>query len=185
MGWKLKGKRGIRTGAVLAVLVLAAGGLLLWGRVPSTADRVRRAQAALDTLARDFALAKEHSGQDLREINANNCSECPCKGGRQLRGLSNADPCAGNWNKALMRLYRLSLGQARVPDQLLRDPWGSPFLLHENEGTEGLPPCTPDTITSVGPDGIQGTGDDLTRDIPLAHCPKEDGPSARVRDHAP
>ncbi|MFZ5426240.1 MAG: hypothetical protein ACOZEN_04660 [Thermodesulfobacteriota bacterium] len=121
-------------------------------------------------LAADFYLAKEKTGKTLTDINKNNCSECPCKGGRQLKGLSNSDQCAGNWNKALFRVYKTIHGRAAVPENFLRDPWGSPYLIHEKEGEPGYPPCTEDTITSAGPDGIQGTPDDLVQKIPNNFC---------------
>jgi hypothetical protein len=87
-----------------------------------------------------------------------------------LRYMRNDDQCTSNWNKVLLRVYRNILGKDRIPDRFLRDPWGSPFLLNENEGEVGLPPCSPDIITSVGHDGIHGTADDIAIEVAPFFC---------------
>ena len=167
MPLRLKGSITIAAFASLA-MALACGAAFLFRGRPEV--KVETARAHMYQLAADFYLAKEKTGKTLTEINKNNCSECPCKGGRQLKGLSNSDQCAGNWNKALFRIYKTIHGRSAIPENFLRDPWGSPYLIHEKEGEQGYPPCTEDTITSAGPDGIQDTPDDLIQKIPNNLC---------------
>ena len=55
---------------------------------------------------------------------------------------------------------------------MLRDPWGSPYTLDENEREGGPTDCRLDTIRSAGPDGIWGNSDDGGYAVPLSRdCP--------------
>jgi len=54
------------------------------------------------------------------------------------------------------------------------DPWGSPYLISENEGEGGVGNCSRDLIYSMGPNKIfqWGGGDDVTYNVSLAFCAK-------------
>ncbi len=67
------------------------------------------------------------------------------------RDLRNSDGiCFKNWKKALDKIAKAA---NKDLSHLERDPWGSPYILDENEGEWNSNYCRKDTIKSVGPDG--------------------------------
>ena len=61
----------------------------------------------------------------------------------------------------------------RTLERLVRDPWGSPYLLNENEGESPDFPCLPDAVVSAGQNGLFGDADDIVAAVPNAFCPKD------------
>ena len=120
----------------------------------------------LNSIAKD---ARNITGKTIREITLNDCSACICKD--DLRNISSTKSCFLNWSNALG--YLKNHAGVQNIDELWRDPWGSPYLLDENEREGGPSDCRSDTITTAGADGIYGTGDDIGLLIPLyiSSCP--------------
>jgi hypothetical protein len=91
-----------------------------------------------------------------------------------LRNTSSV--CYTNWTAVLTGVQNNTNGLVAGLTRLTRDPWGSPYLVDENQGEGALPAgCSNvDSIKSVGPDGTNGTSDDVTSPvaIPLSSvCP--------------
>lgn len=182
-GWALpedrfqaRALRRARTALVVLVVALAATILLsetMARRTRQFAAAVtleRQRNEAADALA-DFAAlahrAKVKTGQTLVAITGSNCSRCGCDG-RDLRTVESGDVCPRQWDRALARIGQAAGASPKELRRLARDPWGSPYLLNENEGESADFPFEPDTIASPGQNGLAGDADDITLAVPNA-----------------
>ncbi len=162
------------------LVVISIIGILSSVVLASLNDAKMRAQYTVAQqemkLVSDATFLIEPGTTALRLITGSNCSMCACAfawgGPPDLRGLPLAAQCMSDWQRALSRIDVASPVINNI-EPLLRDPWGSPYLLNENEG-EYTPPCTyQDSITSAGPDGVFWSSDDFTILIPFrtSGCP--------------
>ena len=170
-----------RTALLLVVAILAAG--IVGGDAMArkrrefaaavTLERQRtEAAAALADLAELADRAKKISGRPLVAVTGENCTRCGCDG-RDLRVVPAGDVCVRKWDAALARIGRMTGASPAELAGLARDPWGSPYLLNENEGESPDLPCVPDAFASAGQNGLAGDGDDIVVTVPNAQCPKE------------
>jgi hypothetical protein len=160
--------------AFLTVVVLAVG--MLWGpqsygkwKDHVNEGRVRTTQGVLTEMASLALNAKKASEKTLLQLTGETCTECDCKNSKNLHVLYQFDGCSLRWEKAITAIYKAATGREDVPERFLRDPWGAPFALNENEG-EVKGECTPDVIRTAGPDGILNTADDIGVAVPTAFC---------------
>ena len=131
--------------------------------------RKARANADLDTIVKAIVMAQGESGQALLKITGYGCSSCYCSSVSNLINVPASHTCYTGWKKAITKIADASIFYSDVQN-LDRDPWGSPYLLDENE-TEGGN-CGADTLRSAGPDGIQSTADDISKPVPKSgFCP--------------
>ncbi len=133
-----------------------------------------------------FEVAHTYDGRVMLHITDHTCTMCACRNYSQNSGLpiwtvrddpppgdtSLATRCIENWRNALERINELSPGVALNADGLLYDPWGSPYLLDENELEFDHNRCRRDSIRSAGRDGIYDTSDDYIIYLPFrsAEC---------------
>jgi len=127
-----------------------------------------KARVEIDLFMKASSIAQGESAKRLSEITTNDCSACVCSG--DLRNISSSNSCYVNWSNALTAIQNSTNGLV-ANLKMTRDPWGSPYLLDENEREGGPADCRSDTITTAGPDGQSGTGDDMGFLIPLATSP--------------
>jgi prepilin-type N-terminal cleavage/methylation domain-containing protein len=126
-----------------------------------------RAKARTARVASDFHqiqiqidIARDQNKATVLQITGNNCSDCPFRNGQSVNGQTTNLPALNtSWQK---------LGFPSSP----KDPWGTPYLLDENEG-ESAGDCRYDQLFSAGPNGIDevGGGDDITTNITHWVCP--------------
>lgn len=176
--------------AMLATSLLVVAAIVAWDaaatrnrafvaavRLEETRSVARRTVAALAEWAGE---AKRRRKASLVDLTGENCTLCGCED-RDLRALPPGDKCARKWDQAATRLAeaagRPAPAPAIGPEGAIRDPFGSPYLLNENE-RETPSACDPDTIASAGQDGIMGTEDDITARVPNLYCP--DPPADRT-----
>lgn len=124
-----------------------------------------RTKARSAKLAADFKIirdtieyAQHEQGKVLKDITGSSCSDCSCRppGVTQpLNTLPDSHVCITLYKNWLRKLG-LSTG--------LRDPWGSPYFLDENEYEYVADPCRRDLLRSAGPDKNFGGTDDLDSD---------------------
>lgn len=158
------------------LVVIAMIGLLssvIFASLNSTRKKAAYAkvQAELDQFRKAAIIAQGESGKTLIEITASNCSACSCTG-RDVKNIPTSDQCYILWVSALTKIQNATGGIVSGLDKMTRDPWNSPYGLDENEREGGPTDCRLDYITTVGPDGIYGTGDDLGVSIPHSRtCP--------------
>jgi hypothetical protein len=128
------------------------------------------AQNALEALAELALAAKKATGAPLLAATGENCTSCGCQD-RDLRVVPEGDVCRRKWRAALTRLGAAASASPATLERLARDPWGSPYLLNENEGESPDFPCLPDVAVSAGQNGLFGDADDITVAVPNAFCP--------------
>ncbi len=126
------------------------------------ASKIAKATADLRQLLSVINTAREMANATMLTIDGSNCSYCSYCPSGDLRDVAEASTCAqgmlGQWND----FYTAAGMPARTT--VLRDPWGSPYQMDENEGEAFV--NAPDKIWSVGPDGVRGTSDDINLNIP-------------------
>ncbi len=148
-----------------------------------SASRVRagnaKARADMYQFIKAVSVAQGESGKTLLTMSSNggstvpNCSLCVASCTGDLRNTSSV--CYTNWTAVLSGVQTNTNGIVAGLTRLARDPWGSPYLVDENQGEGGVGACSNvDSIKSVGPDGTNGTSDDVASPIaiPLSSvCP--------------
>ncbi|WP_428567584.1 MAG: hypothetical protein ACP59X_08095 [Solidesulfovibrio sp. DCME] len=167
-----------RARAVLLVGVVVLSAAILLGEAMAKRTRQFAAAVALERQRREAAAAladiaglaqaaKAATGRSLIDITGSNCSLCGCDG-RDLRNAPEGDICVRKWHAALERIGQAAAAGPGRLARLARDPWGSPYLLNENEGESADFPFEPDTIATAGQNGLAGDADDIVLAVPLA-----------------
>lgn len=136
--------------ATVAVLVINPAEQLKNARIKST-------QTSLNQLADTINQIKGLSEQSLFQITGSNCSRCVC-----VAPIDQHAPCIANWNSALVKITAVGTSTAVTGDlrgSFVRDAFGNPYLLDENEGEAGG--CNRDLLRSAGPDHTYNTSDDI------------------------
>lgn len=154
---------------ILASVVLAS---LSQSRMKA---KVARMQAEVHNLQSSINIERYGQSKTTFQLTGSSCSACAFPIGGSINGNASAlATLATAWGK---------LGLSESP----LDPWGSPYLIDENEGEGGASDCRYDWIISVGPDGILqsgiGTngvmqGDDYEKDLPFFNCTSPSGSPA-------
>jgi len=143
---------------VVAIIGLLASIILV--SVGSARDKARRAKVSEDFFQIRNAIEMARNAQDkvLLRITGSGCSDCAC---RDDVDLSNPDAaCIASMTNFFNKI--------NLP--LVKDPWGSPYLMDENESETPLDPCRRDGLRSAGPDRFFGNSDDIYLAIPFYLC---------------
>lgn len=121
--------------------------------------RTAKLEAETETLVRAVIMGRELKGKALRFITGTGCSDCSCRGGIELNNLDETHACIVRMHLTFDRIAEA--GQTDL-GTFFEDPWGSPYLIDENEQETG---CTRDNLRSAGPDAILLTADDISLDV--------------------
>lgn len=153
---------------VIAMIGVIAGIALV--SLSSVRDKARtsRVKTEMKTLVNAFTLAQGGRPGTMLQVTGSSCSDCSCRIGG-LPGVSDSHACMVAWQNVLSRvaLYQNEYGIAAFK----RDPWGSPYLLDENEQEAGAADCRYDSFRSAGPDGAGYSADDVIVSVPHIACP--------------
>ena len=150
---------------VITILGLLLSVFLSAFREARIASKYTVAEAEMEQIAKAMSVAEDFT-DPIKDITGSNCSGCSCKETSDppvysLRDLPDSHPCVEDWRNALANIADKSVFLEDY-ESLVRDPWGAPYVLHENEleRPEGDPkgPCTGDWLRTVGPDGILDNG---------------------------
>lgn len=166
---------------VISIISLLSSVVISAVGTARTKARIQKATTEMATFAKVVSFAQGESGKTLLTMSANggasisNCSQCvaTCANPNVLSNVPVSNTCFIEWTKVLagVKMNAGTFGDSLGGMQ--RDPWGSPYLVDQNQGESGL--CANrDAIKSVGPDGINSTGDDIDYSLymPLgATCP--------------
>ncbi len=153
---------------VIAIISLLAAIVLV--SLSKARDRARyaRAQLEMSQIVKAIELARSNQDKVLKDVteNPSMCSDCNCRG-RDLSSLAPGDACLTDLTN--------TFGKLGLP--LMKDPWGTPYLIDENEYEFLGNPCRRDTINSAG----------LNRFYPFTNCDDaecihhdDDGPTLKV-----
>ena len=155
---------------VIAIIgILSAVILATFTTVRNKASMSRMYAEALQ-LSKAITISQSDSGKTLMQMTGNGCSVCvaTCTA-TDLRNTNNT--CYAQWVSDLGKIQAAADTDVQGITNFSRDPWGSPWLLDENEGEYVATPCRADTITSAGADGIRSTADDYTFTLPYSSGP--------------
>lgn len=127
-------------GILAAVVIVAYTGIQ---------DRARAAKIQADekSLVKAIISARDSTGKTLLDITGNiwtadNCYSQP--NGTDLAALPVADACWATYLQALEDISIASGSNVRN----MKDPWGRPYYIDENEGEDTVSPCQEDIIAS-------------------------------------
>lgn len=88
--------------------------------------------------------------QNLIDITGNTCSDCICRNFDFISPIAGpAQACIDRWEMILNAIKATSEIDLNF---MGTDPWGSPYLVDENEGEQAGNYCRKDTLFSAGPD---------------------------------
>jgi prepilin-type N-terminal cleavage/methylation domain-containing protein len=156
------------------LVVVAIIGILAAVILPSLSKARERAmdvkaRTSLIQIRTMVNIAQLYSGNVLKNITLSTCSTCSCPTGTDLSTLSEDNSCVVQWRTVV---DRISVAAGGVNGSgFYTDPWGSPYLIDENEGENPSNLCRKDNLGSVGPDKIKTTSDDIFIGLPLLNCP--------------
>ncbi len=128
--------------------------------------RYSRAESDISKFIGAVTIAQLQTGQTVGQITGSWNSGSNCSSG-DLKNSTGS--CYTTWISSRDAISATIPGQVDL-NSIDRDPWGSPYVLNENEGENSADPCVYDTITTVGPDGLFGTEDDKDYQIPFSGC---------------
>ncbi len=120
-------------------------------------------EADLDVVAKAIYIGREKEKSTLINITGHTCSDCVCRDENFISPLSaNAQTCVTRWDE-IMAVLKSSTD---IDISFLEtDPWGSPYLVDENEGEFPDNYCRKDTLFSAGPDRLhEASGEDAIGD---------------------
>ena len=125
---------------------------------------------AMELMQKDLAVVelainvgRLQTQQNLIDITGNSCSDCVCRNFDFISPIAGpAQACIDRWDMILNALKASSEIDLTFMDA---DPWGSPYLVDENEGEMAGNYCRRDTLFSAGPDRRhEASGEDATGD---------------------
>jgi len=153
---------------VIAIIGLLASVVLVAVNNARDNSRITKAKDDMDQLLKAMQLAQLETGKELRLVTGSNCSDCNCRN-RDIRNVPTTDSCYISWANVVTRV-KSAIKDSGVSDfsAPMRDPWGSPYCLDENERENSPTNCTPDSFRSAGPDGLRGNSDDISLIVPLS-----------------
>lgn len=127
---------------IVVIGILAAITIVAYSGVQ---DRAHKAKIASDIRQLTMAVhaARESTGKNLRDVTLSSSTGSQCwykANDTDLAALPDTDSCISNYKLALDRISAAS--SANLSN--LRDPWGRPYLIDENEGEGGG--CGRDTV---------------------------------------
>lgn len=146
---------------VVAIIGLLASIALVSLMNTRQTARSARVNADFHQIQTQIELARVLKSKTVLQITGNGCSDCAFRDGQPIRSHAAADlaALALSWN---------NLGFATSPT----DPWGTPYMMDENEHESGIDDCRHDQVWTAGPNGIDdgGGGDDIAYNINFFLC---------------
>ncbi|MBL8159939.1 type II secretion system protein [Candidatus Saccharibacteria bacterium] len=114
--------------------------------------RVAKVNSDLRLLEKAIMAARENSGETLFQITGNGCTRCACpySGGNTTpyNTLAKTHACWTNYYDALTDIGNAA--ETNLSELRDGDPWGTPYILDENELELSASDCRRDQISSAG-----------------------------------
>ena len=134
-------------GVLSAVVLAGLGAARERARTNATYSDLRQIIIAIEA-------ARANTGNTLTEITGSSCSECQCRGANMQSAQ-----CLNRMQLSFNRIDAASGGMlAGFIANGFSDPWGSTYLMNENEGEGSYCGGGRDALISAGPDKAHGTG---------------------------
>ncbi len=115
--------------------------------------------------------AKVQKKLTIAQLSGTYCTECACRNVGSLRDLPTSHACTTTYLSTMAKLNSSTDGIYTFKT-IPKDPWGSPYLINENEGETGYPggTCYTDSIASAGPNGLYYDTDDVVHNVQDTIC---------------
>ncbi len=131
--------------------------------------KIAKARADMQQFLKIVQVAQGESGKTLMQITGSGCSACSvCWGAGDLRNVPATNGCYAAWVNILNTVESAAVGTVSGIKKLTRDPWGSPYVVDENEKEFGPNDCRLDSFCSPADNGIAGDSDDICFEVPLS-----------------
>ncbi len=155
-----KGFTLIETLVVVSIIGLLASIALVGLRNARTKALTTRVSADLVQIQKQIDVTRLRRNATVLQITGSGCSDCASRDTKVINNASNMTTLQNSWRQ---------LGFGDSP----RDPWGTPYLIDENELEAGSNDCRYDSVWSAGPNGINNAGvvDDIQANITHFVCP--------------
>lgn len=148
---------------VIAIIGILASTVLVTHNISQKKLKTSTTQQDINQIYSSIIITQYIHNDVLKNITGNGCSDCVCRGIDDLSILPDDHQCILNWENVASKI-RMPFG--------MRDGWGSPYLVDENEFEFPADPCRLDLLRSAGSDKTIGGGDDISVSIPFysAQC---------------
>ena len=143
---------------VIAIIGLLASIVLIFFPRAMEKAKITKTQREIKQIYESIIIAQYTYDDVLKNITRNSCSECACRDIGDLSTLPDDHQCILNWENVATKI--------NFPNEV-RDAWGSPYLIDENELEFPSNPCRQDFLLSAGPDKKRGGIDDIIIWIPF------------------
>jgi len=157
---------------VIAIIGILASVVLASLNSARTKSYITKAKMDMNQIVKAMTIAQGESGKYLMDITGSNCSYCAggYVVGADYRNIADTSALYIRLALSMSNIETATNGLMIGVSKIIRDPWGSPYGLDENEGESGS--CGYDSLFSYGPDGMRGTADDIySNQIPHIKCP--------------
>lgn len=147
---------------VIAIIGLLASVVLISVRSAREKSKQTKLVEDMQSIVKKIEVTRDDQNKTLYQLTGSWCSDCfGCRGNGDLRGIADSHPCM----QTMISVFQ-ALGYDKVPI----DPWGSPYLIDENEGEHDCD-GTPDILYSAGENGIaMADSSDIKAYIPPFSC---------------
>lgn len=159
------GERTFQTGftvlellVVITVIGILASTVLVTYNISQEKLKISITQQDINQIYSSIIITQYIDNDVLKNITGNDCSDCVCRDIDDLSILPDDHQCILNWENVASKI-RMPFG--------MRDGWGSPYLVDENELESPVDPCQQDLLRSAGADRATGGGDDISIFIPF------------------
>jgi prepilin-type N-terminal cleavage/methylation domain-containing protein len=125
----------------------------------SERTKISRANTEMRSLAQLIKIAVTVQNKPLYQITGSTWTLANCYYDSNqpyipMRQLASTDACWTDYQTAINNIA-IAAGSPQSASKFLKgDPWGSPYLIDENELTDNTDPCAKDTLRSAGSKGI-------------------------------
>ncbi|MCD5382261.1 MAG: type II secretion system GspH family protein [Candidatus Pacebacteria bacterium] len=152
---------------VIAIIGVLSSAVLASLSTARTKAKYSAARLELQQISKAIVIAQGEVGDTVQSMTGHTCSRCACAAGTNIQNISSGTSCYQNWEHAITAIESAADDLAVGISSALRDPWGAPYLLDENEGENSGNPCRADLLYTAGEDGIRDTSDDYIVTIPF------------------
>jgi prepilin-type N-terminal cleavage/methylation domain-containing protein len=131
---------------IMIIGILAAIVVVAYQSIQNSA-RTAKIESDEKALLKAIIAARSTTGNTLLEITGNIWTADACyskDSGTDLAALPDTDPCWTSYEQTLENISVASGANVRN----LKDPWGRPYYIDENEGEDPIAPCQHDILAS-------------------------------------
>ena len=134
---------------IVVIAILAAISIVAYNGIQDRANK-SKADSDVSSLVKAMRIARIQTSQTLMQVTGNGCTRCSCPyASGDMTDYSTLPKTHACWTRYYDLLNAVASASGVNLDGLKSgDPWGSPYMIDENEGEGGN--CNRDAIFSIG-----------------------------------